>query len=97
MEAKKWGSVHASGFQLAVPVLKMLCEDALGKNCPKKALFDPPLQKQTLCEASFTHVLRPFRKTIFSYGVSGADTAPCLFQERQNSVSRSMLYLSSLF
>ena len=64
MEAKKWESVHASAFQFSVPVLQMLHEDALAKNCPNKSLFNPPAQKQTHGEASFTHVLHPFRKTI---------------------------------
>lgn len=64
IEAKKWESVHASDFQFSVPVLQMLCEDALGKNCPNKSLFNPPVQKQTLGEASSTHVVRPFKKTI---------------------------------
>lgn len=35
------------------------------KNHPHKSSFNPPAQKQTLCEASFTPGLCPFGKTVF--------------------------------
>lgn len=64
IEAKKWASVNASEFQLSVPVLQMLHEDALGKNCPNKSVFNLPAQKQTLGEASSSRVLCLFRNSI---------------------------------
>lgn len=72
IKAKKWESVHASVFQLRVPVLQMLREDDLCKNCPNNSVFNPRVQKRALCGASFTCVLRP---CYFSYGFEGAGTA----------------------
>lgn len=90
------GKVQAGEFQFAVPVLPMAPEDAQGENCSNKSLFGPPCLERDIGEGSLPHVLQPFRG-MFLYGLKGL--APCSLSSAawQNSISRAMLPLSSLF
>lgn len=62
IEAKEWGSVHASEFQLSATELQMLHEDASGKKHFIKSSLNPPGQRKTLGESSSNDILCPFKK-----------------------------------